>query len=183
QSGVEGGGLAAAGRAGADHHPVRRTHELGIPVVHIGGHAEIVESEQRALAVEKTEHRLLAPDRRRHVHADVKGAAVDVSGDLSVLRAPALDDVERRRPQDGQISADNDGRTLDVRVNMTPTIWGEKAVLRLLDRKRTLLTLDDLGMPTNVHDGYSKLVRSPYGMVICAGPTGCGKTTTLYATL
>jgi type IV pilus assembly protein PilB len=95
----------------------------------------------------------------------------------------SLNIVERRRAQDGTIATEIDGRSLDIRVNTTPTIWGEKAVLRILDRKRTLLTLDDLGMPTGVHEVYSKMVRAPYGMLICAGPTGCGKTTTLYATL
>jgi type IV pilus assembly protein PilB len=94
-----------------------------------------------------------------------------------------LNIVERRKPQDGQISAEIDGRMLDIRVNTTPTIFGEKAVLRLLDRKRTLLKLDHLGMPPDIHKTYSSVVRSPWGMVVCAGPTGCGKTTTLYATL
>ena len=91
--------------------------------------------------------------------------------------------VERRRPQDGQISMEVDGRPLDIRVNTSPHVWGEKTVLRLLDRNRTLLRLDDLGLPPELHASYSRLVRSPFGMVICAGPTGSGKTTTLYATL
>lgn len=94
-----------------------------------------------------------------------------------------LNIVERRKPQDGQISTEIDGRMLDIRVNTTPTVFGEKAVLRLLDRKRTLLKLDHLGMPPDIHKTYSNVVRSPWGMVVCAGPTGCGKTTTLYATL
>ena len=94
-----------------------------------------------------------------------------------------LNIVERRRAQDGQINVELDGRTLDIRVNTMPTIWGEKAVMRILDRKRTLHNLDDLGMPNDVHKVYAKMVRSPYGMLVCAGPTGSGKTTTLYATL
>ena len=91
--------------------------------------------------------------------------------------------VEKRRPQDGQIATEVDGRPLDIRVNTTPTIWGEKAVLRLLDRRRSLLRLAELGMPADTQERYNKLVRAPFGMVICAGPTGSGKTTTLYATL
>ncbi len=94
-----------------------------------------------------------------------------------------LNIVERRRAQDGQINQEIDGRMLDIRVNTMPTIWGEKAVMRILDRKRTLHTLADLGMPKDVHEKYSKMVRAPYGMLVCAGPTGSGKTTTLYATL
>jgi type IV pilus assembly protein PilB len=75
------------------------------------------------------------------------------------------------------------GREMDVRVATTGTVFGEKAVLRLLDKSRALLRLNELGMPTETAERYSDLIRSPYGMVICCGPTGSGKTTTLYATL
>src|SRR5438067_1224697 len=91
--------------------------------------------------------------------------------------------VERQRSQDGQISMTVDGRQVDIRVATTATIWGEKAVLRLLDKSKQLYRLDDLGMSPEVHGAYSKLIQMPFGMVICAGPTGSGKTTTLYATL
>ncbi|GIU88685.1 MAG: pilus assembly protein PilB [Acidimicrobiia bacterium] len=91
--------------------------------------------------------------------------------------------VERRRPQDGQMAVTVGGRDLDVRVSTTGTMFGEKCVLRLLDRSRALLRLDELGMPDDVAQRYSQLVRSPHGMVVCAGPTGSGKTTTLYATM
>jgi type IV pilus assembly protein PilB len=91
--------------------------------------------------------------------------------------------VERRRSQDGQFEAHVDGRSLDVRVATTATIWGEKAVLRLLDKSRSLLQLPRLGMPPETRAEFSQLIRSPFGMVICAGPTGSGKTTTLYAAL
>jgi type IV pilus assembly protein PilB len=91
--------------------------------------------------------------------------------------------VEKRRSQDGQIAMNIDGRALDIRVATTATIWGEKAVLRLLDKSRSLYRLHDLGMPKQTHEVWSKLIRSPFGMVICTGPTGSGKTTTLYASL
>jgi type IV pilus assembly protein PilB len=91
--------------------------------------------------------------------------------------------VERRRPQDGQFAMDVDGRGLDVRVSTTATVWGEKTVLRLLDKSRSLYRLDDLGMPQDVHALYSQITRSPFGMLVVSGPTGSGKTTTLYATL
>jgi type IV pilus assembly protein PilB len=91
--------------------------------------------------------------------------------------------VERRRPQDGQIATTVDGRSIDIRVASTGTIWGEKIVLRILDKSRSLFKLQDLGMPESTHIAYSRMIRSPYGMVICAGPTGSGKTTTLYASL
>ena len=91
--------------------------------------------------------------------------------------------VERRRPQDGQLTTTVDGKDIDVRVATTATIWGEKCVMRILDKTRSVLRLDDLGMPADTHTAYSKIVRAPFGMVLCAGPTGSGKTTTLYATL
>ncbi len=91
--------------------------------------------------------------------------------------------VERRRPQDGQIEITVDRHDLDVRVSTTATVFGEKCVMRLLDRTRALLTLSGLGMSDETYKEYDRLIRSPYGMVICAGPTGSGKTTTLYATL
>ena len=91
--------------------------------------------------------------------------------------------VERRRPQDGQLTINIDGKEVDVRVATTATIQGESCVMRLLDKTRSVLRLNDLGMPLDTHEAYSKIVRAPFGMVLCAGPTGSGKTTTLYATL
>lgn len=91
--------------------------------------------------------------------------------------------VEKRRPQDGQFQMVIDDRELDVRVSTTATIFGEKAVLRLLDKSRSTFSLVDLGMPEALRERYDRIVRSPFGMVIVAGPTGAGKTTTLYATL
>ena len=91
--------------------------------------------------------------------------------------------VERRRPQDGQIAMTIDDRPIDIRVATTGTVFGEKVVLRLLDKSRPLFRLADLGMPPATGRQFADLVRSPYGMVICAGPTGSGKTTTLYASV
>jgi type IV pilus assembly protein PilB len=91
--------------------------------------------------------------------------------------------VERRRPQDGQISTDVEGRAVDIRVSTTAVVGGEKVVLRLLDKSRPLFELAKLGMNPEMTGRYSALLRSPYGMVICAGPTGSGKTTTLYGSL
>ena len=91
--------------------------------------------------------------------------------------------VEKRRPQDGQFQTMVDGRELDVRVSTTATIFGEKAVLRLLDKSKSTFSLTELGMPRLARERYDEIVNSPYGMMIVAGPTGSGKTTTLYATL
>jgi type IV pilus assembly protein PilB len=89
--------------------------------------------------------------------------------------------VERRRAQDGQISLTVDSRELDIRVATIETIWGEKLVLRLLDRGRSLITLEQLGFSHGAYDRFHAMLHSPYGMIIVSGPTGSGKTTTLYA--
>ena len=91
--------------------------------------------------------------------------------------------VERRRAQDGQFTATLEGRDIDVRVASTGTVAGEKMVLRLLDKSISAFRLSELGMSAHTFEVYSSMVRSPYGMVICAGPTGSGKTTSLYATM
>jgi type IV pilus assembly protein PilB len=91
--------------------------------------------------------------------------------------------VEKRAPQDGQFSTKVDGRPVDVRVASVATVFGEKIVMRLLDKSKSMIGLSELGMPRDTYQQYSKMVHAPFGMVICAGPTGAGKTTTLYATL
>ena len=94
-----------------------------------------------------------------------------------------LNIVEKQRAQDGQITLDIDGRSVDIRVATMRTIWGEKVVMRLLDRDRSVLRLTQLGVPTDVQPVYQRLLGARYGMVIVAGPTGSGKTTTLYASI
>ena len=131
-------------------------------------------------------------DNQVRVRFRVDGALHDVTT-LPAEMGPALvsrvkimagmNIVERRRPQDGQTSLEVDGRALDVRVATTPTLFGEKVTMRLLDKSRPLYTGADLGMPADTRANWEKLVRSPFGMVVCVGPTGSGKTTTLYATL
>ncbi|HEX7188650.1 MAG TPA: GspE/PulE family protein [Actinomycetes bacterium] len=91
--------------------------------------------------------------------------------------------VERRRAQDGQFTTEIEGRQLDVRVASTGTVGGEKVVLRLLDKSAATFRLSELGMPEDTYQVFSAMVRAPFGMVICAGPTGSGKTTSLYATM
>ena len=91
--------------------------------------------------------------------------------------------VEKRAPQDGQFSTKVDGREIDVRVASVSTVFGEKIVMRILDKSKSMVGLSELGMPKETYKEYAKLAHAPFGMVICAGPTGAGKTTTLYATL
>lgn len=94
-----------------------------------------------------------------------------------------LDIAERRRPQDGRIRVRLEARELDLRVSTVPTMYGESVVLRLLDRGGRPVTLDDLGMTADILDAVSRIAQKPHGMVLVTGPTGSGKTTTLYAAL
>lgn len=94
-----------------------------------------------------------------------------------------LNIVERRRPQDGQFGVSVDGRPIDIRISTVATIHGEKVVMRLLDKTKSLISLKELGMHPQVESEYLKIVKAPLGMLLCTGPTGSGKTTTLYATL
>jgi general secretion pathway protein E len=94
-----------------------------------------------------------------------------------------LDIAEKRLPQDGRISLRIGGRAIDVRVSTLPNAHGERAVLRLLDKGEAKFTLESLGMSGEVLRRFSQLVKQPHGIVLVTGPTGSGKTTTLYAGL
>ncbi len=94
-----------------------------------------------------------------------------------------LDIGEKRLPQDGRIQYQMGERDLDMRVSTLPGVHGESIVLRLLDRSDIHVNLEALGMPPNVLTDYSKIIKQPHGIVLVTGPTGSGKTTSLYATL
>lgn len=94
-----------------------------------------------------------------------------------------LDIAEKRKPQDGRIRVRLEQRELDLRVSTVPTLFGEQLVLRLLDRGGRPVRLDELGMPPQVLEPMRRLARKPHGMILVTGPTGSGKTTTLYAAL
>ena len=94
-----------------------------------------------------------------------------------------LDIAEKRLPQDGRISLRIGGRAIDVRVSTLPSAHGERAVLRLLDKTESRFTLEGLGMAGDVLGAYERLIQQPHGIVLVTGPTGSGKTTTLYASL
>ena len=94
-----------------------------------------------------------------------------------------LDISEKRLPQDGRISLRLGTRAIDVRVSTLPGAHGERAVLRLLDKTETRFSLEALGMSGQVLAGFDRLIHQPHGIVLVTGPTGSGKTTTLYASL
>lgn len=94
-----------------------------------------------------------------------------------------MDIAEKRRPQDGRILVEGKSKAVDVRVSSMPTATGEKIVLRLLDKSSQPLDLVALGMTGNNYDIFCRAIRKPSGMILVTGPTGSGKTTTLYAAL
>ena len=91
--------------------------------------------------------------------------------------------AERRLPQDGRIQKNIAGRTVDLRVSTLPTQFGESVVLRVLDRSTVNLELEALGLPASIHDHIIEIIHRPNGIFIVTGPTGSGKTTTLYSCL
>lgn len=94
-----------------------------------------------------------------------------------------LDIAEKRLPQDGRVKYEGDNREIDFRISTMPTILGEKIVIRVLDKKLMAIDIQKLGFSEEFFEKYVALYKKPYGMVLVTGPTGSGKSTTLYATL
>jgi type IV pilus assembly protein PilB len=135
--------------------------------------------------IEPTEHDLRVRYRIDGVLQDAHRSPKNIqNGVISRLKIMAeMNIAERRVPQDGRLSVSHQGRKIDLRIATLPTVWGEKVVARILDTSNTRLGLEDLGFSdenfARFHESYSK----PYGMILATGPTGSGKSTTLYATL
>jgi type IV pilus assembly protein PilB len=110
----------------------------------------------------------------RHTHASLISRVKIMS---------EMDIAEKRLPQDGRIKVNEAGRDIDIRVSTLPTILGEKAVLRILDKQTVILDINSLGFSADNLSKYRNLYRQPHGMILVSGPTGSGKTTTLYSTL
>ncbi len=103
-----------------------------------------------------------------------------------ISRLKIMSDIniaERRIPQDGRLSVTHLGNKIDLRVATLPTVWGEKVVMRVLDNSTARLDLSDLGFSDHNYRTFEESYRKPYGMMLVTGPTGSGKSTTLYATL
>ncbi|CAN5578730.1 N/A [soil metagenome] len=94
-----------------------------------------------------------------------------------------LNIAERRLPQDGRMKINIAGRSIDIRVSIIPTVYGERAVMRLLDKGTAMLGLEQLGMQPDVLTRYRRIIDLPYGIILATGPTGSGKSTSLYASL
>jgi type IV pilus assembly protein PilB len=135
--------------------------------------------------VEPTEHDLRIRFRIDGVLHEVMRSPRSIqAGVISRLKVMAdINIAERRVPQDGRISLKVGGRSIDLRVATLPIVYGEKVVMRILDKGQALLRLEDLGFLPETHDRFSTAYHKPYGTILVTGPTGSGKSTTLYATL
>ena len=135
--------------------------------------------------LEPTEHDLRVRYRIDGVLQDAHHAPRSiVNGVVSRLKIMAsMDIAERRVPQDGRLTVTHLGQEMDLRVATLPTVWGEKVVARVLDNSNTRLGLGDLGFSDGNFARFETSYSKPYGMILVTGPTGSGKSTTLYATL
>ncbi len=129
---------------------------------------------------------------RLEIRYRIDGALYQIPPPASHLHLPIIsrikilakmDIAEKRMPQDGSISAKLEDRTVDIRVSTLPTVWGEKVVLRLLDKGAVKLELTQLGFDNKQLELIRKALKSPYGLFFVTGPTGSGKSTTLYGAL
>jgi general secretion pathway protein E len=110
-----------------------------------------------------------------------KGLQAAVLSRLKIMAR--LDIAERRLPQDGRFRLKVKGHDIDFRVSTLPTLMGESMVIRILDREKVILNLHGLGFPPKELEQFDQMIHKPYGMILVTGPTGSGKTTTLYAAL
>jgi len=146
---------------------------------------EAVKSRASDIHIEPEEDRLRVRYRIDGILYDVTSLPLGVHGPLvsRIKILSAMNIADHRRPQDGQFSLETKGRDVDVRVATINTVHGEMAVLRLLDKTVATLSLSQLGFLPESQEKFEQMLMMPYGMVLISGPTGAGKTTTLYAAL
>ncbi len=146
---------------------------------------QAVKEKASDIHIEPFESRLVIRFRVDGMLRDAAEAPVVLAGRIiaRVKVLARLDIAEKRVPQDGRISLRLGGRLIDVRISTLPTHYGERVVMRILEKEQGILTLEQIGMPAAVREQFIELIRAPYGIFLVTGPTGSGKTTTLYAAL
>jgi type IV pilus assembly protein PilB len=147
--------------------------------------SQAIQDRASDIHIEPAEHSLGVRYRIDGVlHAMQRAPKSIQNGVISRLKIMSdIDISERRKPQDGRMSVSHGGRTIDLRVATLPTVWGEKIVMRILDNSNTKLSLRDLNLLEGNFNAYKTAYSKPYGMILVTGPTGSGKSTTLYTTL
>jgi type IV pilus assembly protein PilB len=147
--------------------------------------SQAVQDRASDIHIEPTERELRVRFRIDGVLHEVMKSPKNIqAGVISRLKIMAeMNIAERRIPQDGRLSVNITGKKIDLRVASLPTVWGEKIVMRILDNSTALLKLADLGFSDHNHEAFAQSFTKPYGMMLVTGPTGSGKSTTLYATL
>ncbi|POH68479.1 MULTISPECIES: GspE/PulE family protein [Cryobacterium] len=147
--------------------------------------SQAIQDKASDIHIEPGEHSLGVRYRIDGVLHDMQRAPKSIqNGVISRLKIMAdIDIAERRKPQDGRMSVSHGGRHIDLRVATLPTVWGEKVVMRILDNSSTSMSLQDLNLLPGNFEAYRRSYSKPYGMILVTGPTGSGKSTTLYTTL
>jgi general secretion pathway protein E len=146
---------------------------------------EAVKARASDIHIEPEDDRLRVRYRIDGILQDMMSLPLSVRRSL-ISRIKILSDLniaDRQRPQDGQFTATAKGREIDIRVAVAPTVWGEMAVLRLLDKSMAVIELSELGMLDSGLVNYKEMLKVPHGMILISGPTGAGKTTTLYGSV
>ena len=137
-----------------------------------------VETSEQKLSIRYRTDGVMIP---QHLSPEMQEHSTMVVSRLKVMAN--LDIAERRLPQDGRIAIRVGGRDVDIRVSCIPSLYGEGIVMRILDKSSMQFSLRGLGMSANNYEIFSNLIRLPHGLVLITGPTGSGKTTTLYSAL
>ncbi|WP_129338913.1 GspE/PulE family protein [Cellulomonas endophytica] len=169
--------LTRMGDVAEDEAPVVRFVNLLV--------AQAITDRASDIHIEPAEHDVRIRYRIDGVLHETQRAPKQIQGGV-ISRVKIMSDIdiaERRKPQDGRMSVTHNGRTVDLRVATLPTVWGEKIVLRILDSSSSRLDLRDLSFLAGNLDAYRAAYTKPYGMILVTGPTGSGKSTTLYATV
>jgi type IV pilus assembly protein PilB len=177
ESHAEENDLSAVGDAVEDDAPIVRFVNILV--------TQAIQDRASDIHIEPAEKDMLVRYRIDGVLHEMQRAPKQIqSGVISRLKIMSdIDIAERRKPQDGRMSVMHNGRKVDLRVATLPTVWGEKVVMRILDNSTASLDLRELSFLDDNYEVYKESYSKPYGMILVTGPTGSGKSTTLYATL
>jgi type IV pilus assembly protein PilB len=177
ESGKAAAAVEAAAGSSDDDVPIVRFVNLLV--------SQAIQDFASDIHIEPAEHEVRIRYRIDGVLHEMQSAPKSVQNGL-ISRLKIMSDIdiaERRKPQDGRMSVRHGKRLVDLRVATLPTVWGEKIVMRILDSSASSLTLRDLNLLERNFEAYKTSYSKPYGMILVTGPTGSGKSTTLYTTL